>query len=300
MKITNAMYMISSMKLRKARTNLENTEPYFEGLKMEISNILLHLPDMEDRYFDNNEDDEMDRERKRGFLIVVGDKGMAGAYNHNVIKEALLHITPQDRLYVVGEVGRHELAAIDYSVEPEFLYSANNPTMHRARLIAENIIEQYKNRELDEVHVIYTHMVNTMKSEVRVERLLPLKTHTFLKDEMIEQALHEQGGKTREQIEREAEDWYMIYPTPRKVLDKLVYNYITGFVYGALVEGSASEENARMMAMQAATDNAKEMLGALSIQYNRARQSAITQEITEVIAGAKALKKKKTKKGRRP
>ncbi len=297
MKITNAMYMISSMKLRKAKSKLENTEPYFEGLKEEILNILLHFPDIKDRYFRNSDEElEQETEPKRGFIIVVGDKGMAGAYNHNVIKEALLHINQDDRLFVVGEVGRHELAAEGFSVESEFLFSATNPSMHRARVISENIVEMYKEKELDEVYVIYTHMVNTMKSEVRKERLLPLKTHTFLKDEMIEKAMSEQGGKTREQIEREAEDWYNIYPGPHKVLDKLVYNYITGFVYGVLVEGSASEENARMMAMQAATDNAKEMLGELSIQFNRARQSAITQEITEVIAGAKALKKKKKKK----
>ena len=297
MKITNAMYMISSMKLRKAKSKLENTEPYFESLKEEILNILLHFPDIKDRYFRNSDEElEQELEPKRGFIIVVGDKGMAGAYNHNVIKEALLHINQDDRLFVVGEVGRHELAAEGFNVESEFLFSATNPSMHRARVISENIVEMYKKKELDEVYVIYTHMVNTMKSEVRKERLLPLKTHTFLKDEMIEKAMSEQGGKTREQIEREAEDWYNIYPGPRKVLDKLVYNYITGFVYGVLVEGSASEENARMMAMQAATDNAKEMLGELSIQFNRARQSAITQEITEVIAGAKALKKKKKKK----
>ena len=297
MKITNAMYMISSMKLRKAKSKLENTEPYFESLKEEILNILLHFPDIKDRYFRNSDEElEQELEPKRGFIIVVGDKGMAGAYNHNVIKEALLHINQDDRLFVVGEVGRHELAAEGFNVESEFLFSATNPSMHRARVISENIVEMYKEKELDEVYVIYTHMVNTMKSEVRKERLLPLKTHTFLKDEMIEKAMSEQGGRTREQIEREAEDWYNIYPGPRKVLDKLVYNYITGFVYGVLVEGSASEENARMMAMQAATDNAKEMLGELSIQFNRARQSAITQEITEVIAGAKALKKKKKKK----
>ncbi|HAK58600.1 MAG TPA: ATP synthase F1 subunit gamma [Lachnospiraceae bacterium] len=294
MKITNAMYMISSMKLRKTRTKLENTEPYFEGLKSEISNILLHLPDMEDRYFDTSEEDmDDDRERRRGFIIVVGDKGMAGAYNHNVIKEALGHISPEDRLFVVGEVGRHELRAEGYSVEPGFLFSANNPSMHRARVIAESVLELYKNKELDEVHFIYTHMLNSMNSEVRYERLLPLKTHTFLKEELIEKAMHEQGDKTREQIEREAEDWYMIYPSPKKVLENLVYNYITGYVYSVLVEGAASEENARMMAMQAATDNAREMLGELSVRYNRARQSAITQEITEVIAGAKALKKRK-------
>lgn len=297
MKITNAMYMISSMKLRKARMKLENTEPYFEGLKAEISNILLHFPDMEDRYFDNSDDDDnRGRERKRGYIIVVGDKGMAGAYNHNVIKEALLHITPEDRLFVVGEVGRHELAAIGYDVDAEFMYSASNPSMHRARLIAGSVVEMYKNKELDEVNLIYTYMVNSMKSEVRMERLLPLKTHTFLKEELIEKAMREQGDKTREQIEQEAEDWYIFYPSPRKVLEKLVYNYVTGYIYGVLVEGSASEENARMMAMQAATDNAKDMLAELSIQFNRARQSAITQEITEVIAGAKALKKKKAKK----
>ena len=220
---------------------------------------------------------------------------MAGAYNHNVIKEALDLVTVEDRLFVVGEVGRHMLGALGYAVEPEFYFSANNPTMHRARVIAENIIELYKNRELDEVHVIYTRMINTMSSEVRTEQLLPLKTHRFLKEELIQETMREQGDKTIEQIEREAEDWYLIYPSAKKVLEKLVYNYVTGYVYSVLVEGSASEENARMMAMQAATDNAKEMLADLSIQYNRVRQGAITQEITEVIGGAKALKKKKKK-----
>ena len=299
MKITNAMYMISSMKLRKARAKLENTEPYFEGLKAEISNILLHFPDMEDRYFANAaEDGDGDGvvDRKKGYIIVVGDKGMAGAYNHNVIQMALSKITPQDHLFVVGEVGRHELAAADYDVDPEFLFSANNPTMHRARVIAETVIEMYKEKKLTEVHMIYTQMVNSMASEVREEQLLPLKTHTFLKEELIEKNMREQGGKTREELEREAEDWYLIYPNAKKVLEKLVYNYVTGYVYGVLVEGSASEENARMMAMQSATDNAGEMLAELSIQFNRARQAAITQEITEVIAGAKALKKKKAKK----
>lgn len=295
MKITNAMYMISSMKLRKARKQLENTEPYFEGLKEEISNILLHFPDMEDHYFANLEEKRKKEDHRKGYIIVVGDKGMCGAYNHNVIKESLKEITPEDHLFVVGEVGRHELAAAGYSVDPEFLFTATNPSMHRARVIAETIIDLYKKGELDEVHMIYTQMVNTMVSEVRQERLLPLKTHTFLKEELIQKALHHQGDKTRAQAEQEAEDWYLIYPDAKKVLEKLVYNYVTGYVYGVLVEGTASEENARMQAMQAATDNAKDMLAELSIQFNRARQSAITQEITEVIAGAKALRKKKSK-----
>ncbi len=297
MKITNAMYMISSMKLRKAKAKLAGTEPYFDSLVSEISNILLHMPDMEDRYFATL-DDERSKEHKKAFIVIIGDKGMAGAYNHNIIKETTKLATQDDRLFVVGEVGRQVLRMEGYNVEPDFNFSANNPTMHRGRVIAESIIELYKNGELDEVHVIYTRMINTMSSEVCTEQLLPLKTHTFLKKELIEKTMREQGDKTLEQIEREADDWYLIYPSAKKVLEKLVYNYITGYVYSTLVEGYASEENARMMAMQAATDNAKEMLSELTIRYNRVRQAAITQEITEVIGGAKALRRKQQKNGK--
>ena len=106
------------------------------------------------------------------------------------------------------------------------------------------------------------------------------------------------AGNYDNEAAKEADDWFLIYPSPQKVLEKLTYNYVTGFIYGALVEGSASEENARMLAMQSATDNAQEMLRVLSIDYNRVRQAAITQEITEVIGGAKALKKKKMKQTR--
>lgn len=300
MKITNAMYMISSMKLRKAKKKLENTEPYFLNLQLEISNILLHFPDFQHLYFRNRDEDEKEEVKehpRRAYLIIFGDKGMAGAYNSNVLKEALAELRENHdehaRLFVVGEVGRRMLPGMGYQPEKDFAYSANNPSIHRARLIAGTLLDLYRREEIDEIRVIYTEMINSMSSVVKSEQLLPLKTHTFLKKELIEKAMSQQGDKTREQIEREAEDWYRIYPTPEKVLEKLVDNYITGYVYGTLVESSASEENARMMAMKSATDNAKDMLADLSLRYNHERQSAITQEITEVIGGAKALKKKK-------
>ena len=170
--------------------------------------------------------------------------------------------------------------------------SATNPSVHRARVITEQIVELYKQEELDEVYVIYTKMLNSIKEEVEVKQLLPLKTHTFIKQEMLEAAKKKKGNVD------ETDSDFFIYPSPSKVLKKLVYNYVTGFIYGALVEASASEENARMMAMQSATNNADEMLKELSIEYNRVRQAAITQEITEVIGGAKALKKKKKKQVR--
>jgi F-type H+-transporting ATPase subunit gamma len=243
--------------------------------------------------------------KKKGFIVMTGDKGMAGAYNHNVVKEAenLLADAESYRLFVVGEVGRSYLYNQGYQVEKDFRFSTNNPSIHRARVMTEQIIELYKQEELDEVYVIYTRMVNSMKEEVEIEQLLPLKTHEFIKQEKLEQAemqqaSHEQDFDDENEEQMFDDGEYIIYPSPKKLLKSLVYNYVTGFLYGALVEASASEENARMMAMQSATDNAQDMLRELSIEYNRVRQSAITQEITEVIGGAKALKNKKKKQVR--
>lgn len=299
MKITKAMYMMSSMKLRKARQKLENTEPYFYGLQEQIADILLHFPDMRHLYFDNRGKDLQETVKKKAFVVITGDKGMAGAYNHNVLKEAKRMVDEAEayRLFVVGELGRQYFISQGYSIEPDFCYSANNPSMHRARVITEHIVELYKQEEIDEVYVIFTRMINSMKEEVEVQEILPLKTHQFIKQELLENSAKGHGNYDKEAADQ-ADDWFLIYPSPRRVLEKLVYNYVTGFMYGVLVEGSASEENARMMAMQSATDNAQEMLRELSVEYNRVRQAAITQEITEVIGGAKALKKKKMKQAR--
>ena len=198
---------------------------------------------------------------------------------------------------MVGEIGRQYFASQGYHLDDTFRYSANNPSIHRARMITEYIIELYKQEEIDEVYVIFTRMVNSMKEEVEINEILPLKTHEFIKQELLESSQKGKGNYDKEAADK-ADDWFLIYPSPKRVLERLVYNYVTGFMYGVLVEGSASEENARMMAMQSATDNAQEMLRELSVEYNRVRQAAITQEITEVIGGAKALKKKKKKQER--
>ena len=301
MKITKAMYLMSSMKLRKARQKLEDTEPYFFALEEEITDILLHFPDIEDIFFDNRSEDRKETVKRRAYIVMTGDKGMAGAYNHNVIKEAQNRIGGKpgsqdedkehtNRLFVVGELGRAHFRSAGYPIESDFYFSANNPTMHRAREITGRIVELYKNEEIDEVYLIYTRMVNSMKETVELQRLLPLKTHEFVQQEMQDRI---DRGELNAAVFDEKDSWYLFYPSPRAILEKLVYNYLTGFIYGGLVEAFASEENARMMAMQSATDNARAMLTELSIEYNRVRQAAITQEITEVISGAKALKKKK-------
>ena len=300
MKITRAMYMMSSMKLRKAKQKLENTEPYFTSLQEQIKDILYHYPDMQHLYFDNRNKDMKETVKKKGFVIVTGDKGMAGAYNLNVLKKAreLIDQAEDYRLFVVGELGRQFFKSQGYPVEEKFVYSANNPSIHRARMMTEYIIDLYQKEELDEVYIILTRMVNSLSEEAEIHRLLPLQTHKFLEEEMLEKIQNEEGMIDQNEARKLHDDWYLIYPSPTEVLEKLVYNYVTGFFYGALVEASACEENARMLAMQSATNNAEAMLHDLSIEYNRVRQAAITQAITAVIGGAKALKKKKQKQER--
>lgn len=276
MKITNAMYMISSTKLRKSRKSLEDTEPYFFTLQSTMARILRHIPDMEDIYFQTKKND---KDLKVGYIVVTADKGMAGAYNHNVVKLAEQQLAKHNntKLFVVGEQGRHYFEQHGVNIDEEFHYTVQNPTLHRARKIGMTILECYEKHELDEVYIIYTKQVNAVQTQAEQVQLLPLKKVDFKTE--IPASI-----PTTELILR---------PSPNVVMDRIVPNYIIGFIYGALVESYCSEQNSRMMAMEAATNSAKNILHELDILYNRVRQAAITQEITEVIGGAKAQKKKK-------
>ncbi|MBQ2031394.1 MAG: ATP synthase F1 subunit gamma [Lachnospiraceae bacterium] len=288
MKITKAMYMVSSMKVQKAKKKLAETLPFFDGLQKQIREVLLHFPEMHHLYFDNRIEDERELVKRKIYIVITGDKGMAGPYNLNVIKAAREKFSEDEdyRIYCVGETGRHVFMAEKLPVSADFRMSSNNPSIHRARVMCEMLTDKYKNEEVDEIHVIYTRMRNSVTSEVRTEQLLPLRTSRFLTDQVKKAA----QGEIVDASEME------IFPSPEDVLETLVRNIITGFLYGAMVESQASEESARMMSMKTATDNADAMLSELSRQYNQFRQAAITQEITEVVGGAKALQKKKAKK----
>ena len=278
LKITNAMYMISSSKLKKSKKMLADTEPYFYTLQSEMSRILRHLPDMNSIYFKTNAEIP-ERKRKAGYIVITADKGLAGSYNHNILKLAEEELEKRDdyKLFVLGELGRHYFEQKGLNIDKQFHFVVQDPSLSRARRIAEDLLKLYHENQLDELYIIYTTMVNAMQEEAQVAQLLPLKKTDFKIPVPIDIPL----------------EGLALKPSAEEVMDHIVPNYVVGFVYGALVEAFSCEQNARMMAMEGATNSAKQMLKELDIEYNRARQAAITQEITEVIAGAKSQKKKK-------
>ena len=278
LKITNAMYMISSSKLKKSKKMLADTEPYFYTLQSEMSRILRHLPDMNSIYFKTNAEIP-ERKRKAGYIVITADKGLAGSYNHNILKLAEEELEKRDdyKLFVLGELGRHYFEQKGINIDKQFHFVVQDPSLSRARRIAEDLLKLYHENQLDELYIIYTTMVNAMQEEAQVAQLLPLKKTDFKIPVPIDIPL----------------EGLVLKPSAEEVMDHIVPNYVVGFVYGALVEAFSCEQNARMMAMEGATNSAKQMLKELDIEYNRARQAAITQEITEVIAGATSQKKKK-------
>ena len=279
MKITNAMYLISSSKMKKARKSLEDTEPYFYTLQSTMARILRHIPEMEDIYFESAEQTKKQEDIRAGFVVITADKGLAGAYNHNVIRLAEEEMAKykDPRLMVIGEQGRHYFEQKRQDLYKEFRHTVQSPTLHRARTIRNEILSHYLNHELDKIFIVFTRQINSMQSEAEIQQLLPLKKADY------KSILP--PGITISELD--------LRPSPNEVMDRIVPNYIVGFVYGALVESYCSEQSSRMTAMEAATNSAKDMLREMDILYNRVRQAAITQEITEVIGGVRAQKKKK-------
>lgn len=282
LKITNAMYLISSSKLKKARKAHDDTMPYFHKLQETLEDILEHTPHVQQKYFNRREDIPAEK-RKKGYVIITADKGLCGSYNHNILKLAEQELAKSYEnscyLFVLGQVGRMYFKRrnnyADHSVfDGQFLYTTQNPTLYRAREIAELVLEKFGNGELDEVYLVFTDMV---KNEFvpKVVRLLPFERRHFGKDK----------DGTLKKLPKAS-----FLPSPEEVMNYLIPNYAKGLIYGAMVEAFCCEQQARMTAMDSASTSARDMIKELSLMYNRARQSAITQEISEVAGGANALK----------
>ncbi len=280
-KITKAMYLISSAKLTKARADLNKTRPYFKALQAEIKRIFRTADDVKSKYFYH--DDSLEHQDGTfACLVVTADKGLAGAYNQNVIKEAnkLLDKHPDTKLFVVGEYGRHYFSQKNVPIERSFLYTAQNPTMHRAREICDILLEEFDSGNVSKIILIYTDLKSGLETECKNVRLIP-----FHKDQF----------RTHEN-EKVVLTPFEFRPSVSTVLDSIIQSYISGYIYSALVDSFCSEQQARMSAMDGANRDADKILKELSVEYNRVRQSAITMSMIEVTSGAQSQRKKHEEK----
>ena len=279
-KITNDMYLIASTKLQKAKSELDQTRPYFSALQGEIKRIFRTSAHVQSKYL-YPEEGSATLNGTYGILVITADKGLAGAYNQNVIRQVqkMLADHADSKLFVVGEYGRQFFLQHHIPIERSFLYTAQNPTMQRAREISAILLDFFDRRQLDKIFIVYTDLKSGMAEEARQTRLLPFHRAQF--------ASGPEEAKVSESFE--------FQPSMTAVLDNLMPSYVSGFIYSALVDSFCSEQEARMTAMDSANENAQKILDNLSTQYNRVRQGAITQEITEVSAGAKAQRMKRMK-----
>ncbi|MBQ9493490.1 MAG: ATP synthase F1 subunit gamma [Oscillibacter sp.] len=274
-KITNAMYLVASTKLRHAREALDRTRPYFDAMRQEVGRVFRTVQSAKSRYFFTPEG-EIPSRGVCGILVITADKGLAGAYNLNAIRKAeeLLVDKPNARLFVVGEYGRRHFRMRHRPFETDFRFTAQDPTFNRARQICTRLLDLYDKKELNEIVVIYTEMKTSLSTETMVQNLLPMSWEPFEAEEPEEE-----------------EGQFEFLPSFDVVLAAVMRSYISGFLYSALVDSFCSEQNSRVTAMDAAGRNAEELLSDLSLQLNRERQSAITQEITEISAGAMAQRR---------
>ena len=269
-KITGAMYLIASNELRRAKDSFDETRPYFELLRAQIKRIFRCVGNIESHYLYPADGSHIP-DGTNALLDITADKGLAGSYNMNVLKEAerALKEHPNSKIYAVGSFGRKYFAAKKIKTEDDFEYSAQNPTLHRARKMEAFLLEKFEAGEFDKLFVIYTHFHNDAVMDVRCERILPFHRGEF--DDGV--------GPAPER--------FSFYPSPKTVLEATVPSYVCGYIYSALSDSYLSEQRSRMSAMESADKSARDMLDELDFEYNRLRQSEITREITEISAAAR-------------
>lgn len=265
--ITKAMKLVSTVKLQKAKVRAESNKPYFTMLYDTICSILVRTGTIDHRYLR-----ESDSKRK-AVIAITSNRGLAGGYNNNIVKEITAAFAPEDTdIYALGKKGLEGLSRKGYHIIEDYSEVMNEPLYADAIHIGKNVLASYENGEVGEIYLAYTGFKNTVVHEPKLIKLLPISVEEIMKDVEIDTL-------TLMNFEPEADE----------ALDMIIPKYMNNIIYGAFVEAIASENGARMQAMDSATKNAEDMIDDLSLKYNRARQSSITQELTEIIAGAEAI-----------
>ncbi len=265
--ITKAMKLVSTVKLQKAKARAERNKPYFHALYKTICSILSKTERMEHPYMMDN------GSSRKAMIVITSNKGLAGGYNSNVIKEVVGTGFPVEDvdIYAVGRKGVEGLARKGYRIVEDDSEAINDPLYKDAVDITKRVLESYTKGEVGEIYMAYTNFKNTVSQEAKLIKLLPLNV---------------------DELPAEEEDDHVLMnyePEADEALDALIPKYVGNLLYGAFIEALASENGARMQAMDSATTNADNMIADLSLKYNRARQASITQELTEIIAGSEAI-----------
>jgi len=276
--ITHAMELVASAKLRKSRELAEGRRPYFEAMIESMGRIVEKSGSTRNVFMNQRE------VKKVAYIIITGDKGLAGGYNVNVAKLVEDHVANKEDavIYAVGSRGRDHFRNRDYNIQGEYLGISERPNFFNAREVTAVVMEGFKNGEYDEVYIAYTKFVSTISQHASLMKLLPLSVEDLKPVKKAE--VVENDGKSKDLT-------VMLYePEPEELLTYLIPNFVSSTVYGSMIESAASEQGARRTAMESATTNANEMIDALTLKFNRVRQAAITQEISEIVSGAEALK----------
>lgn len=264
MQITKAMELVASSKLRRAKEKVEVSRPYFNTLQETLQKILDNTKGLKSVYTNER------AVEKSLFIVVAGDRGLAGGYNSNIIKEALMQM--EDKNPVVIALGRKSVEFFDkrgFEVIDRKINVAETLNFVDCGKIVGLANEMYRDGEVDEVYICYTEFISALSQVPRTIKLLPLQ-------------LQKNPANIVSQLDYD--------PSPEAVFDRMIPRYLEGVVYSTVVDAFAAEQGARRSAMESANDNAGDMIDSLNLLYNRARQAAITQEISEIVGGAEALK----------
>ena len=263
--ITKAMELVSSSKFRKAKERAESARPYFNTLYNTVQDIAKNTSNSRNVFL---------KERKVNnvcYIVIAGDRGLAGGYNSNILKAVIAHNKlGTGKVITVGKKAKESLSKRGYEV----IDSVEKCVYEDANRVAQTAMEAYKNGEVDEVNLVYTEFISALSQEPKIVKLLPVTIDNTNTEKEVKK------GKAAVQY----------LPSADAVLGYVLPKYVSGSVYGAIAESFASEQAARRTAMESATDNANEMISKLELVYNRARQAAVTQEISEIVGGAAAAK----------
>lgn len=285
--ITKAMKMVAAARLRKAEEKANGSRPYAEKIGELLRRASSVTPGFTSPLFRTGE------VKKVGYLVICGDKGLAGAYNSNVMKRTLQEISGKDRsayaLYVCGKQAKNYLKFRGYDPDTYHFGFSDKPSAQDSIDLSKEMVEYFTKEEVDEVYIIYTKFITALRQQVRVDRLLPIEAPAEGKTEEAAKAAASEWEKERQDFLRIDEDPYIFLPDAAAVLSKLLPEYIQVQVYNAMLQSAASELGSRMAAMSAATDNATERIADLNLTYNKARQAQVTNEISEIVGGAAAL-----------